>query len=331
MTYPFDTDNIFYVPPGKPFRIYDLLGWRKVDLFVQSARLLLDSSMAPLIHAKARRALASCDSGPEPVDLPREQERMREFLEGLPYGEGLPEARRDFEAALAPLRPSFWARFSQQPMESFFHEDYEETPIESDIHQVVIQSCVGAVAFNAVGDAECELPDDEALPLHLLVQPRAPAARVSPIDPFKPLPLIHEYCGYLGASSQGRLVTINLRAEIPEACLAAIPIRRSGSTTYETLYLHLPTQTDTPPLRAFRARDADRLARRLKAAGFGASLRSKAFSVWTRNEDVVQVYRDLPGKESEYVPQLPSFLLAALAAGSTDCAARHAMLEEVFA
>jgi len=36
MTLLFKTDNVFYLPPEAPFRIYDLMDWRRIDIRVQS-------------------------------------------------------------------------------------------------------------------------------------------------------------------------------------------------------------------------------------------------------------------------------------------------------
>jgi len=327
MTYPFQTDNVFYVPPQKPFCVYDLLGWRRIELCVQSTRLRLDPSAGPAVRQRAAQALKLARSLPQPIDMPSQEARMNEFLGQLPFSDSLPHSSPEFEKAFFPLRPTFWARLSQQPMESFFHEDYEETPLPDDSQSSTILTCMGAVAFNAIGQDECELPS--AQPLRLSAPSHTRPARVLPLDPFEPLPLVREYCGCLGSSNQGELVTIDLRGQIPEACLAAVPIRRTGLVSYETLYMHLPLETETPPTRPFRRSQSRELAKALRAKGFQPERRMRRFSTWTRGGDVIQVYRDLPGKESESVPVLPSFCLAALADGSPNRAARHALLNEI--
>jgi len=228
------------------------------------------------------------------------------------------------------MRATFWVRISQEPVESFFPEDYPERPA-ADPGAPVVLSTIGTVAFNAMGDTECELPSERPHSFDLAALGADPITSVEPLAPDAPLPLLREYCGLNGSSNQGEMVTIDLHSQIPDASLAAIPIRREGTTRYDTLYLHLETMVgDRMPVFPFRHDQAARIAERLKESGFSPTRRSKRFSVWERGHDTIQLYRLLEGKESEGVPVLPSFCLATQADASSWWEDRVNLLEAVF-
>jgi hypothetical protein len=328
MTFPFETDNICYVPPGEPLRLYDLLGWRRIDLTVHNVGFRLDPHMLPAVHDRAKIALDLAEGDMGNFDRALEEVRVRDFLAKASLAVKSPTSTREFEQALHPIQPTFWARVSQAPMESFHHEDYEQTPTPEPDAPVVLSS-IGSVAFNALGQIECDLLSESPHSFHLAAPAAHPAASSTTLDPFEPLPLVYEYCGSMGASSRGAMVAIDSRAQIPESLMAAVPLRRDGDNLYETLYLSAAIATEKPPLRPLTPAQTDQVARSLKAAGFEPKRRSRRFSVWTRGDDAIQAYQGLPGKESEGFLVMPPFCVAALADGSTDCAARFALLTEV--
>lgn len=329
MSYLFQTDNIFYLPPGEPLQIYDIIHWRRIDLPVQSAFAQINPAMAGVIKERAALALSHAQQDQPGLDPLVESERMDRFLAALPFSEAGDKVTGVFETLFDPLRPIFWVRFSQQPLESFFPEDYEPSPSRQEACETAL-SCIGGISFNALGDFVCDLPSENPYSIRVSLVPGDSILQAVRLDPFEPLPLLEEYCGLLGSSNKGRAVTIDLAGEVPEHLLAAIPMGCDEAGIYQTLYLHLDTEVEVQPIRPFHPPDAANVASALKTAGFHPRRREKQFSVWERDGgDVIQIYRNLPGKESEGVRILPPFCLAVLAGGSTDVYERHELLKRV--
>lgn len=329
MTILFQTDNVFYLPPDQPFRIYDLMDWRRIDIHVQSLQMSLRQEALSAAHERAHQALSTVGTM-EDSDRAILAQRVESFLHSIPLSERPPASTLEIQKILEPMRGMFWARLSQGPMESFFPEDYLERPTDNAANSIVL-STIGSVVFDSLGGIECELPSENPHSFDFAMTGSYPVATSEPLPPDEPLPLLREYCGFKGSSNQGTLVTIDLEASIPEACLAAIPLRRLGETRYETLYLHLETLAgERLPIFPFRTEHQRRIAERLKQAGFAPTSKSKRFSVWERAQDTIQIYQLLEGKESEGVPILPSFCLATQADGSDGWEGRAALLEGVF-
>ncbi len=329
MTNLFQTDNIFYVPANQPFRIYDLMDWRRIDLHTHSLQAFLRNEAFDAVHARAHKALEGIELLDD-ADRREQQERMHDFLQNLHLTPGNQAFSSEIQNALLPMRAIFWVRLSQQPMESFFTEDYEEWP-EARPDAPVLLRTIGAVTFNSFGETECDLPSENPHSFELTARAGEEVVSFVPLAPDDPLPLLREYCGFKGSSNQGEMVTIDLNAAIPEVSMAAIPMRREGEGHFETLYLHLETGVgEDSPLFPFRADQERRIAESLKTAGFTPTKRSRRFAVFERGLDTIQLYRDLEGKESEDVPVLPSFCLATQANGSSDWEGRVALLQAVF-
>lgn len=325
----FKTDNIFYLPPDKPFRVYDLMDWRRIDIRVQSLQTLLRQDAFATVHERAERVLESQDLL-EGQQRDEQAKRMETFLHTLPLNDRPRASTSEVQKAFEPMRATFWVRMSQAPTESFFQEDYLERPQAKPGAPVVLSS-IGAVAFNAMGEIECELPSERPHSFDFAAAGDLPITEIEALAPDEPLPLLREYCGFKGSSNQGEMVTIDLKAQIPDECLAAIPIRRESDVRFETLYLHLQTLVgDRAPIFPFRMDREKEIAGKLKEAGFVPTKRSKRFSVWERSRDTIQLYRLLEGKESEDVPMLPPFCLATQADGSAWWEDRVNLLEAVF-
>jgi len=329
----FGSDNVFYVPQGRPFKIFDLLLWRTIEIDVQALRILLSAQSQSLVADKASIALDNLEVDGHPAGEEAQEDahaQMQVFLASLPYQTDLPECRQKISAALAPYPTTLWVNLSQAPAESFFAEDYIEAG-EIAGNLAPVQSCYGSIAFNAMGEDSCDLPGEKPCAFQLAAPEEMPIARLAPIDPLEPLPLIREFCGHTGASSQGRLVTLDLNSAIPPEALAAVPICRSESSIYfQTLYLHLGLESSISSALPFKSTDMPRIGKALKSAGFKPKAQTRRFSAWTRGGDIIQIYRNLEGKEASGIPVLPPFCLAAHANGSTDLAPRHTLLREIF-
>ncbi len=325
MTLAFQTDNIFYVPPGETFTLYDIAAWRRIDLDILATRASLVPSARLLVGERAEFAMQCA----EEIPAAEAERSIQDYISALPFDVPPALSAPEFDAAFLPLRPSFWIRMTQHPAESFFMEDYEISPPQPARSKSVL-SAYGAVAFDRIGDIECSLPSVNPPSFHLCADPERQTAHVRAIDPLKPLPLLREYCGAGGSSNQGDLVTIDHNAAIPESILAAMPIGRDADRCFATLYFSMPLDTEYSPILPVRPREAPLVSKALDAAGFAPARRTRRFGLYSRGRDIVQVYRNLPGKETYGAPILPPFCLAALADGRTNPKDRQEMIREIF-
>lgn len=334
MTNAFGTDNIIYVPEDDILSVYDLYSWRVMRFSVHEFRARLRKSRMEDVLRQSRRLLKDYLATPEGKAAPDEtRQRLDGFLHDLIGAAEIPEVEsldgNWLSQATAPRTITFWVRIGDAPAESFFDEDY--IPCPQPDRSLRAAPLYGMISLACVGEAELafsEQGDDAAFVLEL---PPETACRNVPLDPSIPLPILHEFCGLRGASNRGVSANYTTRGELAPESIGCIPLHRIGSGGYATLYFHLVTELAYPVSLRVRGERIRQAIQRLETLGYECREEGPRHQLWHRESpgDIVHFYHDLPGKESEGVRFLPSFVLAAQAGGTHAPAARARLIAEI--
>lgn len=334
MTNAFGTDNVIYVPDEEALTIYDLYSWRVLRFSVHEFHALPRKVRMDDILRQSRGLLKDYLATPEGKAAPEETKlRLDGFLtdlitSGEVVGAELREAHWLTQFA-APQPLLFWLRLSDAPAESFFDEDYSSPPPGRDALCAI--PLYGTVTLSCLGEVELAFPetgDDAAFALEMH---RETACVVVALDAGVPLPIIHEYCGFRGASNRGCSVNYTARGELAPESIGCIPLHRIGASGFATLYFHLATKLTHQVSLRVRGERIRQATQRLETLGYQCRDEGPRHQLWYRQpaEDILHFYHDLPGKESEGMRLIPSFVLAAQAGGAHDPAARARLIAEI--
>jgi hypothetical protein len=317
----FGTDDVIYVPEGKSLVFDDVYHWKRYKLDVRRYGIRMRPDAFEEVSGRMRAALEIVKVSPRFTEHAAQisqntEEMIRDFARITGQATGrLPESLRD---VIRGGSADWWLRISDLPAESFFEEDYER-----DAHSEASSAphfTYGLVHIAQLDGLDVELAgegqDIEGFPFAIDV-PEQGLTRWT-IPPSEPLSLIHEFCGAHGASSRGNTVNIDTHGNVAESHQFCTPIGRVGSKAFATLYFH----HSTPGAEKVVGRIADDMlfptAEMLEKSKFQLTKEGPVFRIYEREGDVVHLYSQLAGKETEGVETMPPIMLVASAAGQHD-------------
>lgn len=329
----FGTDDLIYVPEGGKLSLYDVYWWRRLELDVRRAGLRMKASAFDFLSGRMRGTL----------EIVRESERLRDMAPKVE--ENVNTMVRDLAArsgALAGIDPGnfstecrnpsakMWVTLSDLPAETFHGDDYERsadcdgvfTPFHTYGNVKVAQLDSLEVAISGEEEEVGELPFSIDFPGKDGITLTAPS-------PLEPLPLVEEFCGVHGASSRGNTVNIDTHGKIPDYHQFCTPLGTLGNHLYCTLYFYLafsPQARVAGPIRPERLQNFPELMER---SGFQVASQGSKHQIFQRNGDVIHLYRDLDGKETEGVPTMQPLLVVACAGGLFDPMQRSELFDAI--
>lgn len=329
MSIGFGTSNVCWVPEGQPLRFIDLQRWAEWRLDLQFWRVALAPGLIESLCDRAAEGIELCRG--RAVESPRLEETIERaggFLATL--GESVEETPRSMSRIELPLGPvtSIWVRVSDAPLESFFQEDYAEQERDGG-ESVALIPVSGALALPECDEFEIPLLAERQEGFALLVPGHDPIAEYPlAVDRFPPM--FDEFCGASGNSNQGKMINIGLNGRIARENPVATPLGLlSPGDGYATLYFHFETDTEHTVLSPVPAKHLGQIEESLGKQGFERVARNGRNQIWRRDDDWLHCIWNAPGLESEEVPALPPFIIAARAEGSRDSALREALLGAV--
>lgn len=330
----FGTDNIYVVPPGESLQIYDIYNWRVLKLNLARLKVYLNQDYLPEIKrelASVRKRLATLLQGKKPLVGEKE---LNGFFEGfnscmLPQLDSQ-AAQTALNKIFAPQSVTFWLRISDEPLESFFPEDYWDRAGNEVISEQELLLPVNVSLY--LGSLEgYELPlalDDEAsgVPFVIGFKPEQ-LLQVASIPPLEFLPLADDFCGALGASGRGIVINYTPFATLSQQNLAATPLYKVGAAHYVTLYFSLTTRAEYNIIFPLTEKQTQIAIEKMQQAGFRIVKYENENYLLRRQDSIVHLYCSAPGKETVSVDKfLPPFLLLVANEGKCSPAERAALM-----
>lgn len=325
MTFGFGTDDVIYVPADGRLAIWDVCTWHKVTFDIRSARLRFRKPALEALDRGLREALDSMKRRKEYADeLPRYRTAAKHFLATVALGAiNEPVHFHAQDTGLEGL--SWWIRVSDSPAESFFDEDYDDAPALEGPTQVL--PLYGYFHLKTLASLELALPQSGLESAFALEFAEGCGPAIELINEDEPLPLVDEYCGSHGVSSRGNTVNLSPAPDIVVEHKGACPLNRLAPGVYATLYFHYCLQDPARVLLRMTPKGFHAVEDLLQRSHFQRVTGSHNFTIYERAGDLVHLYIDLDGKESEGKDRIPPFLAVAAAAGDTTPAARAELLE----
>lgn len=331
----FGTNNLFYVPEDGRLRLYDLYRWRTLVLNTRSFQVRLRAHAFDDIVRRSQEDLNDALAGEKREGVRDEIiAKLGLFLKDLKVLSGNADqplfADSWLKPRIAPQLLTLWICVSDVPAESFFEDDYTAEADLGPRPQGTIPM-YGMVRADCLGDVSMALPEEGRAAAFGVDANPADAVVIEPIDPRVPLPLLHEYCGTLGVSAHGNSLNYTLESKLAAETSGCVPLHRFGKTGFATLYFHNTAPVKDSVILRVRELKIHLAEKAIAGLGYEQFASSCHSSIWVRpaSGDCLHVYIGAPGKESEGVRELPSFVLAAMAGGKTLPAARNALLREL--
>lgn len=341
----FGTDDVIYVPEGQPLVFDDVYGWKRYKIDVRHFGLRVRPGAFEEIATRVRSVLGIMRSSPRfaenfgQIDANANQ-MLRDLTAAAGHGhEALPGKLIDVVRADSA---SWWIRVSDLPAESFFDEDYEReigaagnsTPHFTYGNVKIAQ--LDGLDIALTGEGEAPTPEEKAAgmdtgsPLPFSIDVPEGGIQRFTMPPHEPLALVREFCGMHGNSAYGHTMNVTTMGDIAESHQFCTPLGRLGSKLYATIYFHatFPVAAKVmgkiPETRLFDYADL------LEKSGFQLIKEGGAFRIYEREGgDVVHLYANLAGKETEGVETMPPVLLVAQAAGQFDPMQRGELFEAI--
>lgn len=328
----FGTENLVFVPEGATLTLVDAERARRYRINSRRCRVRLRPGACDALRGGVEAALEKLKSAPRYaasiIELAARANRMLGELEG---SFAVPRGRlgKDptIENALEASGLRCWLRLSDSPAESFFAEDYteHEGPGESTTLSYLLP---GSIHLEWLDRFELPLPASGLESAFALDLPEEDGLFTEALPPGEPLPLVDEFCGARGVSNRGFSVNLDSKARVASDHMGALPAMLLGDGLFATLYFHLRTQSPHEVTARLRGGLLDAATHRLTSSGYAVKEVAPGCSIFSSAQgNVLHLYRGLPGHESGGAFEMPTFLYAALAAGSPNPTHRAAMLE----
>ncbi|MCX7766141.1 MAG: hypothetical protein N2246_05485 [Candidatus Sumerlaeia bacterium] len=313
----FGTDNIYVVPPGEALQIYDIYNWRVLKLNISRLRVYLNQDYLPEIKrelASVCKRLATLLQGKKPQVSERD---LNEFWAGFNACPFPPLDSQTAQAVLnnifAPQSITFWLRISDEPLESFFSEDYwDRSAYEVISEQELLLPVNVSLYLGALEGYELPLALDAEVadvPFVIGFKPEQ-LVQVSSIHSLEFLPLADDFCGALGASGRGIVINYTPFATLSQQNLVATPLYKVGTAHYVTLYFSLTTRAEYNIIFPLSEKQCQIAVAKLQEAGFRIIKSENENYLFRRQDSIVHLYCSAPGKETVSVDKfLPPFLL----------------------
>lgn len=313
----FGCDNIYYIPEGEPLRIYDLYNWRVLEVDTSRLNVFLNQNYLPAVKEKIYEARERFCQKEKGVNREALQEHIDKFLAGIRLkeiqGVDLRSTQAVVDSLFYPQSIRVWLRISDEPLESFFEEDYPERssqPCPST--QSIMLPVNGSIYLGCVQEFETALPLDTetgGFPFFLQMD-REKTVRVVEISPFDFLPLIDDFCGAFGSSGRGNLINYTHHATLSQENLAAIPLYKVNDSFYATLYFSLTTKAEYDVMIRIPERQFANVFKTICKAGFQVVKEYAENYIFRRGDDVIHLYGGAVSKESLSGSRfLPPFIL----------------------
>lgn len=344
----FGTDDVIYVPENHLLVFDDLFAWKRYKLDIRNYGLRIRPDAFEEVANRIRATLAVVKASPRFADSgPAIEENANAMLHDLTRfaGQGQEAFRGRLEETFRTGEAAWWVRVSDTPAETFFDEDYERaaeakgntTPYFT--YGAVQVAQLDGLMIELTGDATSSMPEGEdgveaaveadVLPFMIDVPPGG-LERFT-IPPTEPLALTREFCGVHGSSAWGHTINLSTLADIAESHQFCTPLGRVGAKLYATLYMHIHAASNTAKvLGRLRDEQVFPAAELLEASGFTLLKEGPTYRIYEREGgDVVHLYSQLPGKETEGFHTMPPFLLVACAGGEYDPMHRSELYEAI--
>ena len=344
----FGTDDVIYVPENHMLVFDDLFAWKRYKLDLRKYGLRIRPDAFEEVANRIRATLHLVKESPRFVDSAGAiNENVAAMLHDLTRfaGQGQEAFRGRLEETFRTGEAAWWVRVSDTPPETFFDEDYERsaeaagntTPYFTygSVHVAQLDGLV----VELTGDATSSMPEGdegqeggvEADVLPFMVDVPPGGLERYTIPPTEPLALTREFCGVHGASAWGHTINLTTLADIAESHQFCTPLGRVGAKLYATLYMHIHAPArEAKVLGRLREEQVFPAAELLEASGFALLKEGPTYRIYEREGgDVVHLYSQLPGKETEGFRNMPPFLVVASAAGEYDPMHRAELYEAI--
>lgn len=330
----FGTDDVIYVPETAQLVFDDVYHWKRYKFDVKNFGVRVRPSAFETIAGKMRSALNIIEASPRFTDsIHQIRENNQTMIGELTQitGQTGDSLTSELADTIRGGKATWWVQITDLPAESFFSEDYE-----TDAHafgETTPHPTYGSVKISQLDGLEVHLSGEEKdefgepdwpfiidVPKNGLTRWTMPAKQ--------PLPLVDEYCGVHGVSAFGRTVNVDTNGNLGENHQFCTPLGRAGSL-YATLYIHLSLNGPEKIMGRIKEKSLMPIADLLEKSGFVKELEGPCHRIYDRDGDVIHLYSQLPGKETEGVETMPPFMLVAAANGQHDPYSRADLFEAI--
>lgn len=324
----FGTENLAFVPAGSLLRVFDLTKWKVLNLDTTRMQICL----RPQYHADLKKELdvirkLVMKDAPNRDTAESDKSTIMRFWNEVSK---MPEFPTSMVLPPIPFGDSnlMWVRLSSDPAESFFLEDYLEAAREPAT-ETFTHKTYGGCFLKLSQDQDVPFPN-EVDPAFLIQIPRDGGVWVEDFDPYEPLPLIHEFCGACGASSQGWSINITANAEVSPTHQVCVPLREQNESIFQTLYFQFETRDPRKFLRRLSPVGLQNAPGRFAEHGFHKFAEGEHYTIYSRDGgDIVHVYWDLEGQETQGIEVMPAFMMIVQAQHSFDTELREMLLKQL--
>lgn len=328
MTLNFGTDNIYYVPEGKPLAFYDIYHMRRLDFDLERWGLFYNKAHMKYIrdNVEAARDLWFKHQKKNP-HVPQAMQKLSNFLDEMPARSFPSSQPFEMNAALSPAEISLWVRCSDSPQESFFEEDYKEQGSAQEIGRASLP-VIGALILSSIGDYELSIHNQVNKQGFFLEIPEDGVV-TSPLSPEEILPLDEGFFGAYGSSGEGRIINLSHESKVSEENLVCAPLYHIGADFFATLFFQLRTPVDFDVIKSFPENKLNFARSVLAELGFKLILDKYGNSLYQRGKSSIHLYSNAVGKETMGDAFLRPFYFIASHEGSLAPAKRAQLLKEI--
>ena len=328
MSLNFETDNVYFVPPGQRFILYDIYHMRRLELDLDIWRLYYNQSGMKRIGKAVKTAESLwLEEHRDAREVEQARKEVKSFLSHFPTRPFPSRKGRRLEEKFSPQKITLWVRCSDKALESFEGEDYREKGPDSS--RGISNPIEGSVYLSSIGDYELSIHAGMEPQGFFLKVPSRGGVTEHALPPDELLPLGEEFFGAFGSSGKGRLINLTPDARVSKENLACTPLYRIDSHYFATLYFHLQTIDVFDVLLRFAERKIEYTRALLAELGFKKALMINGNELYKRGGALLHLYINAAGKESFGSFYLPPFLLITQNEGKTDPASRSKLMEEL--
>lgn len=332
MTISFGASNVYYIPEGENLTIYDINSWRKFEWDIHKTEILLQGDYLQQIRFNIEEAYKNFHKKiKDKKSIDAAKNTLNDFFDSLKCLPPRLESSIDFTDLFTPQTLRMWVRLSDAPMESFKDEDYlrigKKTAKKKDDFSYIFP-LPGAFYFSHIAHYEASLPFEEGKEAFYIRIP-GDSFKICELDPLSLLPIINEFVGQNGSSSNGNIVNYTSKGKISTENLICVPLNNMGNACFATLYCQLETEYKHEVIYHLTEKESDFVVTKLLNFGYSIITEENENYVIKKDNSIIHFYNNCSGKEDEGSRFLPPLILAVQYNGSIKSEDRKNLINDV--